>query len=444
MKKWLRKVQDRVYFIPVSYAALGFVLALVFIYVDIAQADRLQFLPGFMFTEVSLAESIFSSLVGALLTMITVSFSTIMVVLTLYSGQFTPRITRDFLERRVPLRILGAFMATFIFCIVSLYALGAAEHDQLLLSPAVGVILAIGCLGLFGYFIHHVARSVQINYIIDRVSRDIMSSVEKHIEQIEASPFIRRHLEDVPEGISEEALTEVTIDAPGFVQDIDYDALVAVATEYNLVLYSRTRLGEYLEEDDVVVSVHSYSNRESPDGDELADTIRATISCGEERNTRQDVEFGIIKLVEIALRAVSPGINDPNTAIYCISKLGPILRTIGRELEILYYYDEDMVFRLQLQNLLFRELVYETYYQIRHYGRHDVSVLGALLDSVGDIADSDNGLATDHLWSLAEYLLEDLPPDTFAGMDVSFLNSKIRGLARLLSTDPTDLLIESG
>ena len=442
MKKWLHNVQDRVYFIPVTYAALGFVLALVFMYVDITQSERLQFLPEFMFTGKDLARSIFSSLVGALLTMITVSFSTIMVVLTLYSGQFTPRITRDFVESRVSLRILGAFMAAFIFCIVSLYSLGAAEHEQVLLSAAMGVILAVGCLALFGYFIHHVARSVQINYIIDRVSRDIRSSVEKHIEKIEASSFIRRHLEDVPEGISGEPLTEIAIDASGFVRDIDYAALVTVASEHNLVLYSRTRLGEYLEEDDVAVSVHTYPNHETPDVEELSDAVRAAISCGEERDTGQDVEFGITKLVEIALRAISPGTNDPNTAIYCISKLGPILSTIGRELEILYYYDEDMVFRLQVPNLLFRELIYETYYQLRHYGRHDVSVLGAMLDSLGAIADSDNGLVTDPLWSLAEYLLEDLQPEDFAGMDISFLNGKIRDLARLLSMDPLDLLFE--
>ncbi|MFO8082770.1 MAG: DUF2254 family protein, partial [Desulfobacterales bacterium] len=297
-------------------------------------------------------------------------------------------------------------------------------------------------LGFFGYFIHHVARSVQINYIIDRIANGISRAVENDIAEIENSDHLLRYLEERPEDLSDDPVTEIPIGQPGFVKHIDYDALVELARQNGLMFDLRMRLGEYLEEDDTAVAVHVYSDGDSA-AESLEDDVQAAISCGAERDTARDVEFGIIKLVEVALRAISPGINDPNTAIYCISKLGPILRRIGRELENLYYYDEDSVVRLHVQNIRFRDLLYSTYYQLRTYGQHDISVLAEMLDSVAEIADGDRRVAPSVLWDVAEYMLSGIDSNDLPQMDRRYLNGKIRDLARSLRVDPSELLLKS-
>ncbi len=415
-------------------------MALAFAYLDIRDLDLPVPLPAVLFTGAILARNLFSAMVGALLTMITVSFSTIMVVLTLYSGQFTPRITRDFIQGRVPMRVLGVFMGSFVFSIVSLYSLDKAADEHSLLSPFVGVILAMACLAFFGYFIQHVARSVQINHIIDGISQDITRAVQRDIDEIEESDTLKRYFDERPEDLSAEPLVEIPIPEAGFVNGIDYPGLVQVASEHDVMLNLETRVGEYLEEDDIAATVYAYSGAD-PSVDNLSAEIAAKLSCGTDRDSTEDVEFGIIILVEVALRAISPGINDPNTAIYCISKLGPILRMIGRELESLYYHDEDSVMRLHVQNLEFSDLLYGTYQQLRVYGKGDVSVLGALLDSISVIADGEQPVATNDLWELAHYLVSGLDIDSIPDMDRRYLNRKIRDLARTLSADPSELLL---
>ncbi len=437
--KRIRTLLNSVYIIPVSYSLFGLLLAFFVIYIDVRHIVELDFLPSFLMTEGDLARSIFSSLVGALLTMTTVSFSTIMVVLTLYSAQFTPRITRDFLERRAPLRVLGLFMASFIFSIISLYALGQMDGTWAMLSPFIGVVLAIGCLGAFAYFIYHVARSVQINYIIDRIAADITQSVKRSITAIESTPNIKHHLQDDAPKCSEEPVLSVPIAEPGFVTSIAHEQLLEMAAEHDLMLYLKTRLGDLLEEEDIIVDVHTYASKSLTDPESLAEDIQSAFTCGEERNFEQDVEFGITKLVEVALRAISPGINDPNTANYCIMKLGPICRIIGRELENIYYYDDEMVPRIHVQNIVFRRLLYQTYHQLRTYGQHDISVVAALIDSISDIAEGNHRVATHDLWQMADYILHGLGP--LAPLDREFINQKIRKLARLLSRNPDDLII---
>ena len=447
-------IRQKVYFIPTLYGFLGFLLALLVILGDGRYAMTLSgMLPPFFTLGSDLTRSLFGALVGALLAMITVSFSTMMVVLTLYSGQFSPRITRDFLERKVSLRVLGLFMGSFIFSLFGLYASGGVQGDRFLLMPLTGLGLAIACLSAFGYFIFHVSKAVQINSIIEKITGDILRVVDKTIEKQKNDPQVQNRLEKKPERVDKEVFVEVPAGTWGFIGNIDEKTLLKLAVEADCLFHLKKRLGDFVQEEDVLARVYRYrpepedggasdgEHTVPPDPEELTEKIQKAFSLGEERNTLQDAEFGIVKLVEIALRAISPGINDPNTAIYCISKLSPILRKIGTELEHRYYFDEQEVLRLHIHDVAFEPLLYNSYFQLRNYGRHDVSVLGAMIDSLIGILGEEGYQDAGPVWTMAEYLLEDVGCDSFPAMDIDYLNSRVQKLARLSGRDPQTLLL---
>jgi len=440
---YYRRIRRRIFFIPLLYSLGGLALAAAAIWADRSLTGTVAF-PALMQVERDLARGIFSTLVGALLTMITVSFSTIMVVLTMYSGQFSPRIARDFLEQKTSLRVLGLFMASFIYSILSLYATGTARNIQPVISTTLGVLLALSCLGSFGYFIHHVARSVQITGIIERITGEILGAVEEDIHRIGNDPRAHTRLEGPAPEMLDEAWTQVLSGRWGFVKEISYTALADLGEEQGLILILKTRVGTFLQEGETLLMAFRTREEKEPSltEEEFADRVRDLMELGEDRNSREDVEFGIIKLVEIALRAISPGVNDPNTAIHCISKLGPILRKIGKELETIYYYGESEIPRLFVPHISYQELLYTTYYQLRNYGCGDVSVLGALLDSLISISgEGDAYRDSGKIWKTAGYLVERLDLGGFADMDLDYLNRRIRKLARLLDREAEELLL---
>ncbi|MFW6030066.1 MAG: DUF2254 family protein, partial [Halanaerobiales bacterium] len=139
----------------------------------------LSILPNYFFTSVNLARDILSTLVGSLFGMITVSFSTIMVVLTMYSSQFSPRTVKVFLCSKLTLKVLGVFVGGFIYSIISLLFMKNPAGTNVVFSAFFRIIIAIICLGYFVVFIHHTANSVQVNILIERLRDEVIELVNK-------------------------------------------------------------------------------------------------------------------------------------------------------------------------------------------------------------------------------------------------------------------------
>src|SRR6056297_1187916 len=159
--KFLHNIQNKIYFIPSIYAVSAAFLSLFVIIIDhYFNSVIMNYLPGYFFTSYDLAKTILSTLAGSLFAMITVSFSTIMVVLTMYSSQFSPRTMQDFLKNKVTLKVLGVFIGGFIYSILTLLFLNdnlQGAQEATIFSALIAVIVAIVCLAYFVYFIHHAA-----------------------------------------------------------------------------------------------------------------------------------------------------------------------------------------------------------------------------------------------------------------------------------------------
>ncbi len=428
--KFYRRLKRKIYFIPLTYSLLAIILSLSVAWLD-SSAGWTEDFPHYLLTSVELGKTLFSVLTGSLLTMITITFSTIMVVLTMYSGQFSPRVLQDFLENRITLRILGFFMGSFVYSIVSLFLVKDKAPENLIASSGIGVAISIICLILFAYFLNHVAKSIQINTLIERITREILALIESKVQEIREYESIRNSpTENLGNRLELESET-IKSDRVGYIQGFDEKALVLYGLKHNKLIKTEKKIGEYVDEETSILRIFEAEESNEEEIKINPSEILQHVLIGDDRNREQDVDLGISKLVEMALRAISPGINDPNTAVFCIDKIGQILKKIGYELEKVYYYDDDKSLRLIVENLSFERLLYMSYYQIKNYGMKDVSVVAALVDSLSEIAQLKNYFIKKAVGNFSGYITDEITWDKLAMLDAAYLDEKVVRLEKL-------------
>jgi len=435
--KFLHNIENKIYFIPSIYAISAAIFSIAVIFIEHQYSSfLLAHIPAYFFTSYDLSKTILSTIAGSLFAMITVSFSTIMVVLTMYSSQFSPRTMQDFLKNKVTLKVLGVFLAGFIYSILTLLfideSLKGAEEASIF-SAAIGVIIAVICLGYFVYFIHHAANSVQVNLLIESLKNEVIEIVDKIEARNNSNEQIRNNAPDNLKEITDRKSCEVHPDKSGYIQIIYDLELTKLADDNDVVIRAEKMIGDYVTENTVVFKVWMLNPEAEleKDIDQLKAEIRNNLVISNERSKKNDIEFGLLKLTEVALRAISPGINDPNTAIFCINQLGWVLSRIAvANIENTYYYNDKDELCFILEDISFWDLLYKTFYQLRHYGNQDVSVAGSILDALVIIAEGSPKEIKEQVWSFSHYILDGFERNVLEKEDKKFLNHKIYRLAK--------------
>ena len=371
--------------------------------------------------------ALLTAMVGALVTALSVVFSITIVALTLAASQLGPRLLRNFMRDRGNQVILGVFVSTFLYCLLALRLVGRTDApDQLPHITVLGAfVLACAAFGVLIYFIHHVARSIQAPSVITSVCAELESEIERIF------PEPSEDDDTAPEPPSEKEFPPrqglVTSDWDGYLQAIDVDGLIEVACRADVILRVLRRPGHFLVRGEPLVEVHSATEVEeemdytaqairrslvwgqlrstSPVRKALPpQTIRRSLILGKRRTATQDIEFVMLQLVEIAVRALSPGINDPITAMTCIDRLSAVFcRIARRRMPRAHHYDETGNLRLILNNTDFEGLCNAAFDQIRQHARSDAAVLIRLLEGLHRIAKqarTDNQRAA--IWRQAE------------------------------------------
>lgn len=415
---------------PGFYVIGSVILAYSMMQLDINYASAIQrWVPEQLLTGIGRSEVILGALANSFLTMIFIFTSAVMVVLSAYLGEYSPRTIQNYLSDPLTLHVLGVFSGGFLYSILLLLFLNESDSGQKIMSPAVGVLFAILALALFVYFVHHVGTSIQLSNLIRKLSRDTIASMEDNDQA---------NLERVKREISAEeqmmlAREPVTFSAlqPGYIQLIDYDRLAEYAERIGGVIRVEKKVGDYTTDNQVLFSV--WVDKPSVIS---KDELHKWVTVGEERATLQDVEYALQKMVEVTLRGLSPSINDPNTAIFCIHEIGKILNRMARaSLFARYYHDRGKQLRLVIQAQNFSDVLYFTFYQIRHYARDDLSVLAALLDSMVMIAEGNDQSVKKLVWDFCSYVLKGFNQQVLLELDQKFIFAKVQHLAHLTGFD---------
>jgi len=331
--------------------------------------------------------TLLSTLAGSMITMASVTFSITIVALTLASSQFGPRLLDNFMRDTGNQVVLGAYISTFIYNILVLRSVRSLDENVFVphISVTVAVILVIASLGLLIYFIHHVAVSIQVLNVIASVEQELNTAIQRLFpEKKNYFYFVYelREEDDLPKNFEQDA-HPVHATQSGYLQTIDNEGLMKLAIENDLLLRIEHRPGDFIAPGNVIMIVWPSERFQ----EEHSKKINDALIFGAKRLRLQDVEFAIDQLVEIALRALSPGINDPFTAMACIDRLGASLSNLAeRQIPSGYRYDDENKLRLISDPLTFAGIVGAAFNQIRQHGCSSVAVSIRLLETIAVIA----------------------------------------------------------
>ncbi len=340
------------------------------------------------------ARAVLSTVAGSTIGITATAFSITIVALQLASSNFGPRILRSFMQDVGNKVVLGTFISTFVYSLLVLRAIyGSAEdRNQFVphLSVTVGIILAVICTGVLIYFIHHASTIIQVSYVISQISQELDDAVERLFPKKIGlrEPDYKRSQKEIPDDFDDEAFP-VRASIRGYVQAIDTDKLMDIACEHNLMVKILTRPGKFVIKGGYLVKIFSMETDNSTTlFNDIQKQIHQAFILGRERTEQQDIEFPINQLVEIALRALSPSLNDPFTAIRCIDHLSAGLSRLAQtDFPSPYRYDGFDNLRVIAHAVTFTELTDVAFNQIRQNCSSDVAVTIRLLESIAVIAE---------------------------------------------------------
>ena len=306
---WWDSLRSSFWFIPSVGLALGFVLSTVLVWIDREfLGDQVE--GTWLATTPAASRSILSSLSGALISVTALVFSITMLTLSQTASSYGGRLLRTFLDRALPQVTLAAFLGTAIYAIRVLRTVREVEAVAFSphLSTAVAIGMFLGCVCLLIAFINYTATMLQPPNILQSVSEDLTEAIERiYPTGVAEPPGVVPHDTSFP-GASRHS---IRLGRVGYLQGIDEDELLEAAEELGGIIRLRVRPGLFVGSKTVVAEILP----ESAATDELCEKIEDTFILGADRTPRQDVEAAILELVEVAARALSPGINDPRTAI---------------------------------------------------------------------------------------------------------------------------------
>lgn len=273
------------------------------------------------------ARTLLGTVAGALITVVSTVFSITIVALTLAANSFGPRLLRNFMRDRGNQLVLGAFTSTFVYCLLVLRSVRGGEDAAFVPHVAITVALALVLVnvGVLIFFIHHVAISIQADEVIAVASRDLDHAITDFLARAPrepAGPDRPARPDEDDDGLEGRGHGHpLTAGRSGYLQGIDEDRLLAALTRRDAVARLAFRPGHFIVEGAEVARVWLPAPCDGLD-ERCAHELRETLLIEDRRTPMQDLEFSIHQLVEIAARALSPGINDPFTAATCIDWLG--------------------------------------------------------------------------------------------------------------------------
>ena len=401
IKRLILKLRKSIWIYPAIISTVSFFAAIGIGLLDSGAFLKLyEVAPAIMLTSVDLSKNILSVIAGSLITMTTFTFSTTMVVLITYSSQFSPRTVENFLSDDKTMKALGVFMGGFVYSIITLLFMRRSLGEQLVISSSLAIIYAIVCLIEFIRYIQHVGSYILTTNLINRLYDEAEKTIEEYKELISEADVVK-DLGWIEKGLRIKYQSKKT----GYIQLISYNELKRVAKDIDGAIILGCEHGDFVQMGNDLFTV--IFNDESKIEQERIDDIADTFTIGNQKSELQDFNFSIQKISEIALRAISPGINDPNTAIHCIKIIGVLLNKLNHfEKGYIAMKNNEQGGVLLFSSINLSKELHTSFHQLVHYGKTDISVMLSILEALkytalnaNDVSKKDVSMYFEYVWS---------------------------------------------
>lgn len=336
------------------------------------------------------ARAILSAIAGSMITVAGLTFSITMLTLQLASSQFGPRLLRSFMRDRGNQIVLGTFISTFLYCLLVLRTVKGVEGASFVphLSVATGVLLAISSLAILIYFIHHTAHSIRLETLLAALAQEVREAIDRlYPEELGDSLDHQTSAPDLPDFSRARV---VAARRSGYIQAIDSASLLESARRHDIVVEIAAAPGAFVTTGDTLMrflrgatALNDARDTDAELPDEVISSLRNAVVIGDERTPDQDIEFSLRRIVEITQRSLSPGINDPTTALYCIDRLREAMTCLAaRRAPSSVRLDSKGEPRVIARPVEFDTLARNTVAAVARYAAGDEDVLRSLIGAI--------------------------------------------------------------
>lgn len=378
-------IRSSLWFLPSLMVAGSAVLAVALIESDSSVSDRwLARWPLLFGAGAEGARGMLSTIAGSMMSVVGVTFSMTLVALAMASSQYSSRVLRTFMSSRVTQGVLGIFAGIFTYCLIVLRTIRGGSEGIFVPNLAVffGFVMALGGVGVLIFFIHHIASSIQASSIIASVAHETFETIDQIFPEKLGHRPGENDEEQVLRSIAERNWRAIPARETGYIQSVDNTALLRVARDRKTIVRMERGIGEFVVQDTELVSL---ALDDPPDKETIA-ALQATFRISRYRSMEQDAAFGIRQIVDVALKALSPGINDTTTAVMCVDYLSAILaRLASRQIPSSYRYEEGELRAITI-GPTFASLLTESFDQIRSSAKGNLAIMSRMLDSLQTLA----------------------------------------------------------
>lgn len=386
------RLQHSLWFVPVLCTVGGVLVAITMLWIDYSLKRSWEDF-FWLQTTTNGAQTVLSTIAGGMITVAGVVLSMEMVTLSITSSQFGSRVLRSRLGDRTTQWTIGAFMGNAVYSLVVLKMVRKiGEEDFFIphLSVMAAILFALGSLMILLYFIHHVAMIAQAPEIVASLASDLRHSMERIFpDKIgDPPPKENSHEREVTDEEWEALKNGITIEATseGYIQGIEGDDLISLASRHNLIIELPKRPGDFLSLGETLARVAALDQL---DEGAVAKAINEAFYIGNNRTPWQDVNCSVHELSQMGVRALSPGINDPYTAVNCVDRLSSALAQLAqRQMPAANRFDHDGHLRLIVDCQTFSSVMHAAFDQMRSYAVGSVAVSQRLMEGYQRIADA--------------------------------------------------------
>lgn len=364
-------LKSKIAFYPSLISIAGFVVALVMIILEKKGISRhlIEIFPLLMVEDGGTALSVLSTCIGGLISMMVFSFSMVMLLLSQASSNFSPRLLPGLISDKKHQIILGIFLASIIYNIFTLFSIEPSEEKYTLpgVSVLLGVLFTIVCLSSFIFFIHNISQSIQINNIMDSIYQQAIKrlnqviDVEKEIDMIQVQRF-----PNTADWYS------YTSSDTGYLQNIDTDNIWKICEREDIKIYITIPKGLFVLKNVRVLK----SNK--PLNDDLKEKILKNLNFSRGEYITNNYLLAFKQITEIAVKAMSPGINDPGTALNAIDYITELFALRMKKLDFNEITEENKT-HLKVAIIQFEEVLYNVMASLRTYCKQDPIVVQKLI-----------------------------------------------------------------
>jgi uncharacterized membrane protein len=325
--------------------------------------------------------------------------------------------------------VLGTLLGTFVYCQLVLRTIRLEENSFVpSISVNFALLLATADLGLFIFYIHHVSETIQAYHIIHRIGSGTRKSIESIFQARASSPVHPAADGELYRLIGPQA--DICSSKIGYIQAIDTDTILALMQRHDLVIEYSKAVGMYVVQGERLACVGPVA-RVTPS---IISQVHNSFLLGAHRTLYQDPQYGVLMLGDIAIKALSPAINDPNTAVMSLNQISSVLRLVAsRELPEQVHYGVDGKVRAILKEPTFEKLAAQAFDQVRRFGMGDATIPIKMLDVIEEVA-AENTLPQ-HMEVLRMHvraIIEDAELSLKSTRDKALFSQKVASLPQTL------------